>query len=143
MKKLSLFSLLWLTGLFTFFAAPIYAQDLADEIVDGAENIVNEAEDFVDETENFVDETEDFVNDVYDDYESLDYDWDMLDYNFDMPASDYSGISTWTMFLLWGLWIGMLILSVLMTQSTDIYIIIIFILLCMIFLNKFRLRRKN
>jgi hypothetical protein len=33
MKKLSLLSLLGLTGMLAFIATPIYAQNLADEIV--------------------------------------------------------------------------------------------------------------
>ena len=67
MKKLSLFSLLGLTGLLAFVATPIYAQEeeatLDEEIVAEAENIVEETADIVNET---VDNTVDAVNEAID-----------------------------------------------------------------------------
>ena len=67
MKKLSLFSLLGMTGLLAFVATPIYAQEeeatLDEEIVAEAENIVEETADIVNET---VDNTVDAVNETID-----------------------------------------------------------------------------
>ena len=62
MKKLSLFSLLGLTGLLAFFATPIYAQD--EEITLDDEQIVAEAEDVVAEAEDVVADVEATVDEV-------------------------------------------------------------------------------
>lgn len=75
MKKLSLLSLLWLTGLLAFVATPIYAQDVEDvinETVDvvneTVDNTIDAVDDATDETvgaiDEVIDETEDVVNEV-------------------------------------------------------------------------------
>lgn len=73
MKKLSLFSLLGLTGLLAFVATPIYAQEdevVAEDVVVEAENVVDEA---IDETADVVDETiDDTINfDGMEDFNSI------------------------------------------------------------------------
>ena len=122
MKKLSLLSLLWLTGLLAFIATPIYAQNITDEIFDWAENLTNEivdgAEDLADEiadgTENIVNEAEDALNDEIDSY---DYDYDFSD-TLTIWDSDQEtlflgneGLSNWTMALLLWLWFWALIFA--------------------------------
>ena len=79
MKKLSLFSLLGLTGFLAFVATPIYAQMeelTVDDVVVEAENVVDEAVDAVDEviddTVEAVDETVDETVVAMDDAMNLD-----------------------------------------------------------------------
>ena len=69
MKKLSLLSLLWLTGLLAFVATPIYAQD-AEDVINETVNVVNETvDDTIDAVDNVVDDTIDAVDDVVDETE--------------------------------------------------------------------------
>ena len=69
MKKLSLLSLLWLTGLLAFVATPIYAQD-AEDVINETVNVVNETvDDTIDAVDNVVDDTVDAVDDVVDETE--------------------------------------------------------------------------
>lgn len=88
MKKLSLFSLFGLAGLLAFLATPIYAQE--DEVVLGDEDIVADVENVY----NYLD----------------DYDWGSYDYDLSYP-NNWIAMSAWTMALLWGLWLGMIIFS--------------------------------
>lgn len=111
MKKLSLLSLLGLTGMLAFIATPIYAQNLADEIVDWAENLADE---IVDGTENIVNDAEDAINNEIDSY-NLDYDSsdtrDIPAYNTDSYYLGSEGLNAWTMALLLGLWFWALIFA--------------------------------
>ena len=126
MKKLSLLSLLWLTGLFTFFATPIYAQNLADEIVDGAENLADETVDgaenladeivvgtenivneVADETENIMDEAGDVVDEANDALLLTDDDIDEIFWDSSEGVLDFS----WLTWVFAGMWIASVVIS--------------------------------
>jgi len=125
MKKLSLLSLFWLTGLLAFIATPIYAQDFADEVVDDTENFANEivvwaenlADDVEDEIENVVYESEDAINDEIDSYD-LNYDfsdmWGSTDNEDFLKENGDRNLNAWAMALLLWLWFWAIILIVLL-----------------------------
>ena len=100
MKKRSIFSLL---GLLAFVAMPIYAQE--EDIPAWEEYIPT------------LDESYEYDDD-YEDYEySYDYDYDDYAYSNDWANPSYSysydggSMSVWSMALLWGLWLWMMIFS--------------------------------